>query len=536
MNAVKKAVAGAIENAQSPVTSPYASVTKIDSEGRPRKQADILVDIGQKHTLFRDTDGTAFAAVTIGDHDEVQRIDSSSYREVIAEAYLRVTGKGCNRNAQSDAITTLSSLARFEGDTHRVWIRTASDDDKIVLDMGRADWKCIEVDSSGWRWCKQPPMFRRAGAPLPLPEPKQADFGKLWQYVNVEIKHRPLVGGFLLASLRPVGPYPQLHLSGEHGSGKSTLAKLLKSLVDPSASPLRAPPKDPRDLLVGALNGWCLSLDNLSFLTPQLSDALCRIATGGAISERQLYTNADEVLIEVQRPVILNGIEDLAVRPDLADRGLHVECEVIENRRSERELWQAFDTDKPYIFGALLQGLSLAIRDHADIDVGQLPRMADFAKWAAAGMPALGFDADIFMQSYRDNISIGQAAGIESSPVGRAVIDFMRTRTEWTGTAADLATALSRQVDEATVKSHAWPKSPRGLSGVVRRLTPALRLAGIGVTTSRESTGRRLTLCSRGKQPSQPSQPSFTGITDDGSDANDGRNRELHDDRIEFDL
>lgn len=511
------AIKDAVQNATRP------AVEAVDSEGKPRKQSDVLVDIGKTHTLFRDTDGTPYARVEACDHHEVHKIDSTAYREVLAGAFLRVAGRGCNRNAITDATTTLSALARFGNDTRKVWLRTAAVDDAVILDMGGTDWRCIEIDAGGWHWCKTPPMFRRAGAQLSLPEPKEPDFGRLWDHVNITGEHKPLVAGFLLAALRPSGPYPQLHLSGEQGSGKSTIARMLKALVDPSASALRAPPKDTRDLLVGALNCWCLALDNLSFLTPQLSDALCRLATGGAISERALYTNTDEVLVEVQRPVILNGIEDLAIRPDLAERAIPVECGTITRRRSEKDLWAAFNADKPHIFGALLAAVARAIRDHEKIDVGPLPRMADFAKWVAAGVPELGFTAGAFMAAYRENIEVGQSAGIESSPVGRAVLNFMGNRIDWNGTAADLQAVLGQCVDESTLRSHAWPKSPRGLSGAVRRLAPALRLAGISIATSRQADGRLLTLCNTGKQPSQPS---FRSPVNDG---HDGQNPTLHD-------
>lgn len=521
---------------QPPPPGDAHAITGIDSEGRPRKQADVLLEIGRTHTLFRDTDGSAFACVVVNGHQEAHRVDSATYREVLAREYLNIVGRGSNRNSIADAITTISSLARFNGDTRRVWIRVAMAANKIVIDMGGADWRCIEVDATGWRWCKKPPMFRRTGASLPLPEPKEPDFSKLWAHVNIADEHRPLLAGFMLAALKPSGPYPQLHLSGEQGSGKSTIAKILKALTDPSTSPLRAPPKDPRDLLVGALNAWCLSLDNLSFITPQLSDALCRLSTGGAISERQLYTNAEEVLIEVQRPVILNGIEDLATRPDLADRGLHIECETISHRRPEQELWASFDADKPHIFGALLQGLVLALRDHQQINLGRgLPRMADFATWAAAGIPALGFSTKQFVTAYSDNIAAGQTAALDSSPVGRAIERLMDTRGEWAGTAAELGDALSGVVDEAVLRSHAWPKSPRGISGAIRRLAPALRSAGIEITSERLTNPRRtrtITLCNRGKQSSTSSEPSENHAAAeygaDGLDGLDGQNPALH--------
>ena len=50
-----------------------------------------------------------------------------------------------------------------------------------------------------------------------------------------------------------------------------------------------------------------------------------------------------------ERPVILNGIEDIIERPDLADRTLFLTLEPIpENRRRlEKELWSDFEEARP---------------------------------------------------------------------------------------------------------------------------------------------------------------------------------------------
>jgi len=53
-----------------------------------------------------------------------------------------------------------------------------------------------------------------------------------------------------------------------------------------------------------------------------LSNGLCRLSTGGGHSARELYTDLKEISIAVKRPVILNGIENLATRPDPAERVL----------------------------------------------------------------------------------------------------------------------------------------------------------------------------------------------------------------------
>src|SRR5258708_19449931 len=94
---------------------------------------------------------------------------------------------------------------------------------------------------------------------------------------------------------------------------------MLRALVDPNVALLRALPRDDRDLFIAAHNGYLLAFDNVSGLPYWLSDTFCRLATGGGFATRQLYTDSDEVLFDAVRPIILNGIEDMFSRPDLAD-------------------------------------------------------------------------------------------------------------------------------------------------------------------------------------------------------------------------
>ena len=509
-----------------------SAIKTFDSEGRPRKQTDVLVDIGVTHDLFHDGGGQPYARLPVGDHVEVHAVESIDYRELLARTYYTLTGKGCNRNAMADAITTLSSRAKFDGECHPVWLRTAKTDNGIAIDTGSADWRVISVTADGWEVGNGGDVhFRRTGKPLALPAlsaSTRGDFGKLWNYLNVRKEDRVLIAAFLLAVLRPTGPYPVLLLSGEQGAGKSTFARTLKAITDPSASPLRSPPKEPRDLLVGALNSWLLCIDNLSWLPALLSDSLCRLSTGGAISERTLYSNLGETLVEVMRPVVLNGIEELATRPDLAQRGIHIELTAITDthQRKEQEYWAAFSRDAPAIFAGLLDGLVMALRDVDSVRIDRLPRMADLATWAEAGLPALGFKRGDFLRAYRENQNIGLSLGLESSAVGRAVLAFMVGRTTWTGTAANLLGNLANKIDDdQTLRSQAWPKSSKGLHGHLNRLGPALRSAGIRVERGRTEHDRLITLC---RVPQEASEASGT-VSADTSDTSDTLSGGLND-------
>src|SRR6266568_5113212 len=98
-------------------------------------------------------------------------------------------------------------------------------------------------------------------------------------------------------------------VQGEQGSGKSGTSRLLRALLDPNCVPIRALPHSERDLMIAATNGHVLAFDNISTLPPWLPDALCRLSTGGGLATRRNYTDREEELFNVVRPVILNGIE-----------------------------------------------------------------------------------------------------------------------------------------------------------------------------------------------------------------------------------
>ena len=124
-----------------------------------------------------------------------------------------------------------------------------------------------------------------------------------------------------------------LILNGVQGSSKSTTARLLRTLIDPNSSPIRAAPRQERDLMVAGHNNRVLAFDNLSSIPYWLSDALCRIATGGGISVRELYSDKDESLIQIKRPLILNGIPELATQPDLCDRAIVIDLPALQGKR-----------------------------------------------------------------------------------------------------------------------------------------------------------------------------------------------------------
>jgi hypothetical protein len=323
--------------------------------------------------------------------------------------------------------------------------------------------------------------------PLPVPE-RGGSIEALNSFLNLASRNDfVLLVAWLLAALRSSGPYPLLAISGEQGSAKTVLCKLLKSLIDPNAAPVRALSREERELMIAANNGHLLAFDNLSDLPHWLSDALCRLATGGSFAVRQLYTDDEEVLFEAARPILLNGIEDVISRPDLGDRAIVLTLAPIADadRRPEADLWPQFEIARPGILGALLDGMVHGLRANNQVDLEHLPRMADFALWATACEPAL-WPRGTFAHAYAANRRAAIESIIEADPIATCVRAIMANQTMWAGSASDLLRLCADGVRDDVPSGAAWAKNPRAFAGRLRRAQTFLRTLGVEITFSRE--------------------------------------------------
>ena len=346
---------GAFEQLRTQLMKAGCRVTALDkaiagksgtSGQRGPKQADILIELAQSADLFHAPDGTAFADLHINGHRETWPIRGKGFRRWITRRFFEETGGAPSSEALQSALNVIEAKAHFDAPERTVHVRVGGFDGRLYLDLGDETWRAVEIDATGWRVIDNPPVrFRRAAGmqPLPMPVPG-GSVATLRSFLNVRSDTDfVLVVTWALACLRNRGPYPVIVLSGEQGSAKSTFSAILRALLDPNTAPLRALPREDRDLFIAANNGHVLAFDNVSGLPAWISDTLCRLATGGGFAVRQLYTDQDEVLFDAARPVILNGIEDIVTRPDLADRAVFLTLEPIpeERRRPEAELWAA---------------------------------------------------------------------------------------------------------------------------------------------------------------------------------------------------
>jgi putative DNA primase/helicase len=210
------------------------------------------------------------------------------------------------------------------------------------------------------------------------------------------------------------------------------------------------------------------------------------------------------MIFTYRRPLIINGIEELPIRPDLLDRSvlIHVEPISEDRRRDEQNFWQDFETVRPQLLGRMLDVICEGLRRLPEVKLASSPRMADFARWGVAVEQAMGFDEGLFMAAYQSNREDANAAAIESSPIAVALHHYLADRRSFDGTALKLLDELRKHCESFGDGSAAelrellhhpmFPKSPNQLSAEIARIEPNLKKLNIIVERGRTHKGRYL--------------------------------------------
>jgi hypothetical protein len=229
-----------------------------------------------------------------------------------------------------------------------------------------------------------------------------------------------------------------------------------------------------------------LIYDNLSYLNGNLTDAFCRVSTGGGMSSRKLYSDDEEVVYSIQRPVVFNGIEELGERPDFLDRAIVLYTKPIsENLRKFSDgIWDPFNRQYDSLMGGIYKLLSSVLEKLPTIEEKGLPRMADYAKCCFALERVLnlkeGFFIDVLNNHNREKLYNSFNTDIMCNFI-EYVIDEERGigKKHFIGTAIDLLGKIEYFCKKYNVSKACMPNNPRSLKGRLARLKPILIAMGI---------------------------------------------------------
>ncbi len=435
-------------------------------------------------------------AIIVGDRmgdtfkDDLAHLSYEHFAEVPAGSVL------------SDVVRVWAVKGRAS-DPERVLLRIGymTDTSHLVYDLGRSDHKAVAIEPGAWLVVDDLGLtvFRRTSVTKPqvIPEASSTpkDLNMMLDVLNLSNVGWQVLRSLMVVSLIPNVPKPIGILTGEPGSGKSDATKFVLRVVDPQAAELQPPPKSMGDLLVSGDASMVLAFDNLSAIDQDLSDAMCRLATGAGVRNRSLYTDRNLAVFDQMRAVLVNGIELSELRGDFVDRAVPIQLLHIpdEDRMTEETIQARFDTLLPRILGGLFSTIAQAWAIMPKIQLRTLPRMADAAMWFAA-VDAVFQDLGVESRSLElltDSKKALFEAIVESDELAMAVVSFMEGHggDTWTGTASDLKRHLATGFDDLR-----WlPPTASVLGTKLRASAMPLREAGfLDITFDRSGPERTI--------------------------------------------
>ncbi|MBA0051938.1 ATP-binding protein [Streptomyces sp. AJS327] len=470
-----------------------------EDEKTPARQ--VITDYAQQHfRYFRTADGTVYAQQK--DRPIARPIrsqgTSGSHRQELMVGLFEAGHGSFGGTALKEALDMIEALA-MKQDVQRVHIRVAPGTDGATwLDLGRNDGQSVRIHPGGWEITVPDPKevrWRRTQLTGELPLPLTGTEGKgidqllgLCNFASAEIES--LVIAWLIGCLNPCSPVPAPFLTGPQGAGKSTAGRMLTRIIEGMSGDLRRAPKDEEHLIAAVAAGWITALDNLSYLTPDMSDAMCCIVTGAETVKRALYTDGDVSIARYRRPLLMTGIDVGVIRPDLAERLLPLRLERPTVRRTEAQLWAEYEPLLPAILGSLLD-LTVKVRA-AEAETPTDLRMADFAHLCAQLDAATGLRS---LAAYRACLDDLTDDVIEGDPLAQTVLQYAaglepgepqrKTSTEWQH-------SLTRAYlgEDLRPLPKGWPTTGKVLSDRLKRLQPTLAARGVAIDWGRTKTAR----------------------------------------------
>lgn len=501
---------------------PSLDSSNIPEKKDKRSQANVLLEIIEEQgmNLYLNQVNDVYISIFVDDHMETWPLESKSFSEWLQGIFYQKTKHPIRTESVKQVITILTAKAKYEkGEKITLFNRVAEYDNALWYDLCNKSCQAIQVTAQQWKVIDTPPvLFERHRHQKEQVIPRTGgDIKKIFQYVNLKEYHI-LFLCWLVSCFIPDFPHAMSIIHGEKGAAKSTACVLLKRLIDPSALDHLTLQNDQRTLVVNLSTHWYLPFDNVSSISIDTSDMLCRAITGGGIQQRKLCTNAEDHIFTFCRCITINGINNVANRADLLDRSLMFELtRVSESKRKElKEIYQSFENDRASILGGIFDTLSKAIALHDSVKLDKLFRMADFTKWGYAIGQALGGYGEQFLEEYEKNQSIRDVEAVNSDIVATLVVAFMEDREIWKGYVAELLVNLHDITPRYGINpnSKGMPTQPNSLSRRLNSIQSNLGALGVTFTKEQNSKGTQITLRNASLSPLPPYRADTAKILD----------------------
>lgn len=467
--------------------------------------------------FFQDQHGNVFAWVPVHaggeEHFECLGIKSRTFLARLLELIKGRTALMPQLSTLKQAIEILQ-LEAYRAPKEKLDNRRSAVDDDVFIDLGDENWSMIHVNRDGWQVTRQDePRFFRPQHMKSLPEPQpDGNLDDLFTYVPTENDgDKLLLIAWLLEGMYARIPDPILLIVGQQGSAKTTRSLRLRSLLDPSSTPVLGD-LEMSNMFLTFQHHAVPCFENVSHFNRREADMFCRAVTGNGVERRKLYTDGDQVLYSFRRPIIINGIDTPSTRHDFLDRCVIYNCKRMDEFIPLEELDRQFEAARPRLFGAMLDLLVKTLKVLNTTPPATKFRMADFARFGRAVAVALGKKPEDFDDAYQMNIQQQSFEVLEDAPMGRVLEKFATqyaSKKPWAGTAEQLLARLrevAHVAGDQDGKSD-LPKSARWLSSRLGELAPAMASRQVFIRKLPRTNAARLWEVSTPVKPDPNAEP-----------------------------
>lgn len=467
----------------------------IYDEQHIQKYNALPYNLHNKISLIHTQSGKAYAAIQAHGKRLALAIRSKKLNAILADLARR-DGYTLQKADLAELNDALEAYAEQYGDVIDVWLRVAPIKGGIEIDLGDELHSRVSITAGKVEMVSNSDtvFYRTANTKAMVTPAEKGNWQLMKKYLNMHPSDMVLAIAWISYVLahpkEPSSKYPILVLSGNEGSGKTSLCKnIIIRIIDPSTIGVQVFPQNAKDLAIASQNAHVLCFDNLRGFKANMADMLCIAATGGTITTRQLYTDADQQAIPLHVALVLNGIHSFIDTPDLSQRCLPIHLTALDKakRKSEDDLTKELEADLPTIMRGLFDLIASIFAHLPNVEITDPERMIDFVAWLAAMEAADGVSAGIYQGLYSHTLKQGQLDTLMDNPLAAAIIEFMDQYKHaiWSETPSELLAELNRRVGRGTQLSRDWPQNPIALSKRIAGLQAGLLSQGIRVELSR---------------------------------------------------
>ena len=483
---------------------------------RSKDEKHNLVEFASKNILdviISDTDSSQiFGLIEINDHKEVLNLGTNQAVEWLTSQYYTQSEEFHGHDMYEQVLNLIRSKARFNRSIKHEAInkRVASDKDSCYIDLGNDEFKLVKIDSNEVKivdHSERTPKFSRSKSQTVMPTPTLLiedspleEFAKL-----VRMEDDKIFLPHLITMLLPHIATPIMFITGQEDSAKSIRSALIKKLIDPSGNKLEEQlgsfGRNTDDISVHFANNYLSVFDNVSYISHENSDTLCKAITGSSYSKRKNYEDSEEVILKYQRKIILTGIGVNIEHSDLARRTIHYFTKRItqQERKTVDEVNEKFKSIQSQVLGQICNVMQQAYKIYPDVskEIKEIPGMADFAIWGECISRALGRESNDFITTYKARLEENSQLLNENN----CIIPFIES--EFSGTDQQEITyqvgmwhgklSSFAERENYDTKAKSFPKGSGQLRGYVDRSKPLLDEAEFEIKFTKNTDNKNFT-------------------------------------------